>query len=150
VDTTPTLWSLGSAADAQATIDLIILTFSNIAWGNPAIADGTTPGMLRTTRAIDYRADARFYTLAATDDLWDLSGEADLVGMFRAYRLLVDAAGAPSFAASPDAATAEEADGALPDLDGTASAIGTYIAGPLVDFDGVLGLAAQGEIVNGI
>jgi len=150
VDVTPTLWSYGSAADTRATLDLITTILANIAWGNPAIANGTTPGRLRTTRAIDYRADARFYTLPSTDDLWDLSGEADLAGMYRAYRLLVDAAGVPSFAAGPNAATAQEADETVPDLDGTASAIGTYIAGPVTDFDGAGGLAAQGEIVNGI
>lgn len=117
-----------------------------------AIADGTTDGALQlVTNPTGYTIAGLRYSKAATDDLWDLSGETDTAAAtFRAYWLYLNAAGAASFAAGTDSISAAAAIGALPDPDSTKSILGVYVAGAATDFDGAAGLEAQGDVYDGI
>lgn len=116
-----------------------------------AIGNGTTAGNLRTTAASTYNIAGLQYTLASTDDLWDLSGETDTTaGQFRAYWLYADAAGTTSIVAGANATSSALALGALPDPSDTLSIMGVYVAGAATDFNAAGGLAAQGTIYNGI
>lgn len=118
---------------------------------DPGIVDGTTDGTLATGNAISARIEGVAVAKSATDDLWNLSGETDTVaGQYRAYWLLLNAAGAASIAAGANAATEADALAALPDLDGTKAVVGVYVADPECDFNGAAGLAAQGTIYDGI
>lgn len=116
------------------------------------IGNGTTAGRLRTTASSSYTVAGMEYSKASTDDLWDLSGETDTAaGMYRAYWLYLDSAGAASFVASNgdwDSAAAALAD--LPAVTETKSIIGVFVADPACDFDDAGGLAAQGTIYDGI
>lgn len=116
---------------------------------DPAIGNGGSAGRLRTTAEVEFHISDRRYTKAAADDLWNLSGEdpTDEAG-YRAYWLLVDAAGAGSIAAGRDAPTEEDALSLLPPLDGTKSVLGVFVAGPETDFTAAL--EAQGTVYNGI
>ena len=115
------------------------------------IADGTTDGKLKTVNSVDYKVAGLTSTKAATDDLWDLSGETDTgAAVFRSYWLYLDAAGTATIAAGADAASAAAAKLALPDLDVAKSVVGVYTAGVATDFNGVAGLAAQGTIEDGV
>lgn len=117
----------------------------------PGVANGTTAGNLRTTATANYRIGGRAYTRAAADDLWDLSAEVDTAAAtYRAYWLYVDAAGAASFAAGTDAPSAALALEALPPIDETKGILGAFVAGPATDFDAGGGLAAQGDLHDGI
>ena len=65
---------------------------------DPGIGNGTTAGRLRTNAAVDFKIAGFTYNKASTDDLWDLSGEVDTgAGVYRAYWLELDSAGAASF-----------------------------------------------------
>ena len=129
---------------------LMLLAFSTLS--DPGIVNGTTAGNLQTSASADFRISNRVYTKAATDDLWDLSGETDTAaGKYRAYWLYLDAAGAASFvASSSDGDSAAEALSLLPAHDDTKSILGVFVAGPATDFDDAGGLAAQGIIHDGI
>ena len=116
-----------------------------------AMADGSTDGFLQTTATVGLVINgllAGGAPVGATDDFFDLSGETDtLAGKFRAYWLYVDSGSAASIvASSSDGDTAQEALERLPDHDPTKCIFGVYVAGPLTDFDGAAGLAAQGTI----
>ena len=129
---------------------LLLLAFST--FNDGAIGNGTTAGNLRTTVSVDYRiAGVQAASKASTDDLWDLSAEADTTAaQFRAYWLYLDSAGAASIAAGSNQTTAALALENLPALDETKSIIGVYVAGVSTDFDDAGGLAAQGTIYDGI
>ena len=115
------------------------------------IDDGTTDGKLKTTVGTNYTADGRMCNKAATDDLFDLTGEVDTgAGEWRAYWLHLNAAGA-SFTVAAATSDVSEAD-AISRLPGPAdgvSVIGCYVAGNSCDFDGAAGLAGQGTIIEG-
>jgi hypothetical protein len=114
-----------------------------------AIANGTTVGNLRTVNAADFKIDGLTYTKAATDDLWDFTGEvANGAAVFRAYWLYLDSAGAATFAAGADAATEALAKVALPALDVTKSVVGVFIGGLSTDY--TIALSAQGTIEDGV
>lgn len=115
------------------------------------IGNGGTAGNLRTTASCDYTVDGPLYVKAATDDLWDLSGETDTAAAeYRAYWLYLDASGTASFAAGDEAASAALALAALPAKVAAKSVVGVYVAAPECDFDDAGGLAAQGTIHNGV
>lgn len=134
--------------------------------GAPVIANGTTAGRLRTTASVTGRIAGVNVTKASTDNFWDLSAETDtteaaaaVVGppavaetfdQYRAYWLYIDAAGAASFAASPNASTEAAAIAALPMPVETKAVWGVFVAGPACDFNAAGGLAAQGTISQGI
>lgn len=119
--------------------------------GNPALADGTTDGKIKTTASVTTKIKGASYTKGATDDLWDLSGETDTDGThYRAYWLYLDSAGTATVAAGTDALTSETvAIAALPAIDATKCVVGVYVAGPSTDFNGAAGLDAQGTLYNG-
>lgn len=118
---------------------------------DPAIANGTTAGKLKTVGDVDYSIGTGLYAKSGTDDLWDLSGETDTAAdEYRAYWLLLNSSGTASFAASGEQASAADALADLPALDGTKSVIGVFVAGLSCDFDDAGGLAAQGTIYDGI
>lgn len=120
-------------------------------FGSGAIGNGTTAGRLRTTASVVFRVAGVEATKASTDDLWNLSAETDTpASTFRAYWLYLNAAGAASFVAGTNAASADAALAALPALDETKGVVGVYVAGAATDFNGAGGLAAQGTIHNGI
>lgn len=127
----------------------LTLLVGNSTYDQPGVGDGTTNGNLRTTASADFRVAGIQYTKAATDDLWDLSGEtATGAAEYRAYWLLVDSAGAASFAASGEQASEALALEDLPALDGTKSVLGVFVAGPSTDFTSAL--AAQGGVYDAI
>ena len=114
------------------------------------LADGSTPGHIRTRADSEYRIAGRLYRAPAADDVWDLSAEADTTTGFKAYWLYLDGAGAATIVGSTEEVDAAAALAALPALNAARDAIGVYVAGPATDFDGVAGLAAQGDIYDGI
>lgn len=115
-----------------------------------SITDGTTAGNLKIRADVEYTIAGTMYRKAATDDLWNLSGETDTTGaQYRAYWLYLDSAGTASIAAGSNAASSAAALAALPALDGTKAVIGVYVAGLSTDFDDAGGLAAQGTITDG-
>lgn len=128
---------------------LMLLSFG--ATSDPGIGNGGTAGNLRTTATSTYRVAGVDASKAATDDLWDLSGETDTdASTYRAYWLYLDAAGTASFAAGSDATTAALALEGLPALVETKGIVGVYVADPSCDFDDAGGLAAQGTVYDGI
>lgn len=147
-----------AAPPARAELDLVhgmlvslalLLNYSTL--DDPGIANGTTAGTLKTTATAGFRIGTGSYSKAATDDLWDLSGETDTAaGEYRAYWLLLDSSGTASFAASGEQSSAALALADLPDLDGTKAVVGVFVADPACDFDDAGGLAAQGTIYDGI
>lgn len=125
------------------------LAFS--ASGAPAIGNGGTAGNLRTTASTPYTIAGQQYTLASTDDVWDLSGETDTTAsQYRAYWLYANAAGTGSIVAGENSATAAGALASLPLPSDTLSVIGVFVADPSTDFDAGGGLAAQGTIYDGV
>lgn len=147
-----------AAAPARAELDLVhqltvslalLLNYSTL--DDPGIGDGTTAGNLKTTATAGFRIGTGAYSKAATDDLWDLSGETDTTAaQYRAYWLLLDSSGTATFAASGNQTTAALALQDLPALDGTKAVIGVFVAGPSCNFVAAGGLAAQGTIYDGI
>jgi len=118
---------------------------------DPGIGDAGTAGYLRNTATTEFASGQFRYSKASTDDLWDLSGETDTTAtQYRAYWLLLDSAGTASIAAGSNAQSAADTLRALPDLDGTKSVIGVYVADPSCDFDDAGGLAAQGTVYDGL
>ena len=132
-------------------VNALVLTQAFSTQEDPGIVDGTTDGNLQTGNAVDFTVDGFRYNKAATDDLFDLSGETDTIAAeYRAYWLYLDAAGTATIAAGANSIDEASALLSLPDLDETQSVIGVYIAGPATDFDGAAGLAAQGTVYDGI
>ena len=146
---------IADAASALGTAQDVGQRSDNEVANSGQIADGTTDGKLKTAVDVDTRIWGQLRTKAATDDLWDLSGKTDtLAAKYRAYWLYLDSAGAASVATADesgatDSASEAAAIAALPAWDTTKCVVGCYVAGPLTDFNGVAGLAAQGTIING-
>ncbi|MCI0346684.1 MAG: hypothetical protein L0221_14770, partial [Chloroflexi bacterium] len=132
-------------------IQAALTRLENGVMANPALADGTTDGKIKTANAVSFRIKGAIYTKAATDDLWDLTLEVDTDAThYRAYWLYLDASGTASFAAGTDALTDEAtAIAALPAITATKSVIGVFVAGPSTDFDGAAGLDSFGTFYNG-
>lgn len=134
-----------------ARLNAVVMLAAFSTFDDPAIANGTTAGQLKTTADADYRIAGVAYSKAATDDLWDLSGETDTdASSYRAYWLYLDSSGTASVAAGEDATSEANALRDLPDLDEAKAIIGVYVAGTSTDFDDAGGLAAQGTIHDGI
>lgn len=135
--------------DVQAALMFVFGLASNSldsATTNPGIADGATAGKIQTANACDFKIGGELFTKAATNDLWDLTGETNTgAGVYRAYSLELDDLGAASFQASSDQASEADAYAALPPI--VESRIGVYIAGPTTNFGAALG--AQGSYFNG-
>lgn len=115
------------------------------------IADATAAGKLKNTADACYRVAGQVYLAAAADPMWDLSAEVDTDAThYRAYWLYLDSAGAGSIVAGTDTeGSAALAIAALPAQASDKAVAGVYVAGPSTDFDGVAGLDAQGDIING-
>ena len=112
------------------------------------IANGTTAGKLKATAAIPYFL-AALQSFPITDDVWDLSAEVDTIGaQYRAYWLYLTAAGVASIGAGTNAASAVAALAALPAVPAGKIAVGTYVAGPSTDFNNAGGLSGQGTITE--
>ena len=71
-----------------------------------ASAIGTTKTKVKTVAAADYTVDNVFYTKAATDDLWTLTGFDCTNAMYNKCLLCVDDQGAMQIGAGTEAATA--------------------------------------------
>jgi len=120
-------------------------------FANPAIADGTADGKIQNVNAVDFSIAGRLYSKAATDDLWDLTGQTDTTGTeWVAFWLYLDASGTATIAAGTVVETSEAgAIAALPAIDDAKCPVGVYVAGNSCDFDGAAGLTAQGTLING-
>lgn len=124
------------------------VSLQNSAVTNPALANGATAGKLKTANDADYRIAGALYTKAATEDLFDLTGQTNTgVGEYLAVGLDLNAAGTASLAVGAVSADADEALDTLPAVDPAKARIGVYIAGPSTNF--AAALAAQGTIING-
>jgi len=146
-DITATVTDLGAL---RAAILAHVARYENEAKANPGLADGTTDGKIQNANAISFAIDGALYTKAATDDLWDLSGETDTAAdKYRAYWLYLDSSGTATVADGTDEDSEADAIAALPALAASKSVAGVYVAGLSCDFDGAAGLAAQGTIVDG-
>ena len=100
------------------------------------IANGATAGNLQTQSDTEYSVKGQVFRKAATDDLWDLSGETDTDGStFRAYWLYVDASGVATIDAGTNATSEALAIAALPAETATKCPFGVYVAGVSTDFD---------------
>lgn len=116
------------------------------------ITDGTTDGYLQAASDIAFEIAQVAYRKAATDNLWNLSAQTDTIAArYRAYWLYLSTAGAASIVAQSgaDSTSAALAIAALPATDATKCPVAIYVAGPLCDFNGAAGLAAQGTIYDG-
>ncbi len=130
-------------------VNALVLTAHFATLEDPAIANGATAGKLKTVNAVDYTVAGVRENKAATDDLWDLTGETtNGAAEFRAYWLYVDASGTATIDGGTAGTDEASALAKLPDFDETQSVIGVYIGG--VDTDYTLALAAQGTIHDGI
>lgn len=117
--------------------------------GYATIANGTTAGKLKTTSTVSHRVDGVLYTKAATDDLWNLSGETSTTGaQYRAYWLYIGADGTASIEAGSNAASATLARQSLPAPSATKSVFGVFTAGLSTNFANAL--SSQGTITHGI
>lgn len=102
--------------------------------GSAKLAAGTTAGKIKTVADIDFRIGGRLYSKAATDDLWNLSGETTLgTGLHKAAVLYLDASGAATYALTAAATSAPLALRAVGDLTlggyvSTKSVIGVYVS----------------------
>lgn len=122
---------------------------ANACLGYATIANGTTNGKLKTTSTVSFKVDSQIYTKAATDDLWDLSGETSLSsGQHKAYWLYVGADGTASIEGGTVATTAAGARNALPIPSTTKSVFGVFVAGPSTNFANAL--SSQGTIIHGM
>lgn len=117
---------------------------------NPAIANGTTAGYLKTVNSITYKIAGRTYTKGATDDLWNLTAPTDTAaGEYQAVILFLDASGTASITACTIKSTAALALAEVEaNLDNAKAAIGVFVAGPSTDYDAAL--SSQGTIYNGV
>lgn len=102
--------------------------------GSAKLAAGTTAGKIKTVADIDFRIGGRLYTKAATDDLWNLSGETTLgSGVYKAAILYLDASGTATYTLTAAATSAALALRAVGDLTlggyvSTKSVIGVYVS----------------------
>jgi len=119
-----------------------------------ALANATVAGKIKNTAILTYsvvngKGKSVFYTKAITDNLWNLAAEIDTDGThFRAYWLLLDAAGAATFLASTNELSAALAIAALPAVPEGKCAVGRFVAGVSTDFNNAGGLEAQGTLVE--
>lgn len=121
---------------------------ANGAIGYANIANATTNGKLKSQNTTGYRIDGVMYTKAATDNLWDFTGQTTLgASDYKAYRLYLDAAGDPSIEGGTAATTAAAALAALPAPSTSKSVIGVFVAGPSTNFANAL--SSQGTIYHG-
>ncbi len=102
--------------------------------GSAKLAAGTTAGKIKTVADIDFRIGGRIYSKAATDDLWNLSGETTLgAGVYKAAILYLDASGTATYTLTAAATSAALALRAVGDLTlggyvSTKSVIGVYVS----------------------
>ncbi len=102
--------------------------------GSAKLAAGTTAGKIKTVADIDFRIGGRLFTKAATDDLWDFTGETTLgTGLYKAAVLYLDATGAATYTLTAAATSAALALRAVGDLTlggyvSTKSVIGVYVS----------------------
>ena len=93
--------------------------------GSAKLAAGTTAGKIKTVAAIDFRIGGRLFTKAATDDLWDFTGETTLgSGVYKAAILYTLTAAATSAALALRAV----GDLTLGGYVSTKSVIGVYVS----------------------
>lgn len=102
--------------------------------GSARLAAGTTAGKIKTVADVDFRIGGRLYTKAATDDLWNLSGETTLAsGTYKAAILYLDASGTATYTLTSAQTSAALALRAVGDLTlggyvSTKSVIGIYVS----------------------
>lgn len=65
----------------------------NMPLSSPAVTVATTTSKVKTTATLTYQIAGNFYSLAATDNFWTLSGTVVAASSWQKYLLLVDAAG---------------------------------------------------------
>lgn len=68
-------------------------------------ARGTTAAKAKTVNTTAFTVAGKFYSLAATDDFWTLSGTTVAVSSFQKYALLVDTSGTASIQEATQAST---------------------------------------------
>ncbi len=116
---------------------------------NSNVCDATTNGKVKIRFDVEYMIAGKHYRKVATDNLWDLTGQASTDGThYRAIWLYLDAGGGVDAAAGPDTVgSAAAAIAALPAPNVARSVIGIYVASPSCNFANALG--AQGAYVDG-
>ncbi len=141
----------GDVAANSADILSLMSRMQNQAMGSMDIDDAIGNGLLSTTKAASFCVSAELYHKGVTNNVWDLSGEADTdADKWRAYWLYLDAAGTGSFGAGSDSAVSEaDAISNLPTPAADKAVAGFYVAGNSTDFDGGGGLSGQGTLGNG-
>ncbi len=129
-----TTWHQLELVRAIKTLNWGIWAFLFGSVGSAKLAAGTTSGKIKTVADIDFRIGGRLFTKAATDDLWNLSGETTLgTGLHKAAVLYLDASGAATYALTAAATSAPLALRAVGDLTlggyvSTKSVIGVYVS----------------------
>uniref|UniRef100_A0A6M3INW5 Uncharacterized protein n=2 Tax=viral metagenome TaxID=1070528 RepID=A0A6M3INW5_9ZZZZ len=137
-----------------ALLEVIRLRKENRILSFPLLADGTTPGKIKTTNITDYSIAGQVYTKAATDDLWDLSAFTPDTGAaeYEAVVLWLDAAGTATTSklalAASEAAALALVDASIVS-NPTLCCVGVYVAGLSTDWNGGAGLDSFGTYYNG-
>jgi len=122
-------------------LNYLIRMFENRVMTAAKVANGASAGKAKTTDAIDYMIDGQLYEKGAANDFWDLTGETNTTAtQFRGYLLFINAAGAASFTATANAATAAGAIALLRALVVEQKCVvGSYVADASHNFSGALG-----------
>lgn len=129
-----TTWHQLELVRAIKTLNWGVWAFLFGSVGSAKLAAGTTAGKIKTVADIDFRIGGRLYSKAATDDLWNLSGETTLgSGVYKAAILYLDASGAATYTLTAAATSAALALRAVGDLTlggyvSTKSVIGVYVS----------------------
>lgn len=129
-----TTWHQLELVRAIRTLNWGVWAFLFGSVGSAKLAAGTTAGKIKTVADIDFRIGGRLFTKAATDDLWNLSGETTLgSGVYKAAILYLDASGTATYTLTAAATSAALALRAVGDLTlggyvSTKSVIGIYVS----------------------
>ena len=103
-------------------------TLAGMALSDGGISIGTTATDARTNATVSYLVDGVFYSLASTDDFWDLTGFDCTNGNYNICLLCVDNLGAAQISAGTEAAT--EAGVTLGSIPADSAVVGTVLVNP--------------------
>jgi hypothetical protein len=93
-------------ATFKTSADALKLFMGNELFSDAGVAIGSDAKKVKTAATANYKVDGVFYTKAATDDLWTLSGTTVTSGNAQKYLLCLDSAGTASIVEGTQGANA--------------------------------------------